>query len=243
MKSPVILLHGLTGTPQEMLPLGRYLNEHGYNTVLPHLPGHKDNFQELAKARAGEWLSCAEAALKCTRTEYEHPVHLIGLSMGSLLALHCAATFPGEVASVTALSPPIRLRNTSEDILLRAASFLPDVLIARLSWMRHKSPRAPDCLALPHPTAPGFPINAAIRFAQVRRRVKGRVHRITCPVLIAYDPRDHLVGPSGVLWLQNKLRSCTVQVEQVPGGEHELTLGHSYQKVYERIKEFLGGIS
>ena len=39
-RKAVLLIHGYTGTPSEMLPLGNYLNQLGYTVLCRRLPGH-----------------------------------------------------------------------------------------------------------------------------------------------------------------------------------------------------------
>lgn len=39
----ILLIHGYTGSPRDMIWLGHQLNEAGYNIYIPRLPGHGTN--------------------------------------------------------------------------------------------------------------------------------------------------------------------------------------------------------
>ena len=102
----ILLLHGLTGTPGEVEPLGKYLSARGISTFGPWLKGHGTNPKDLAKTNWQDWADSAREA-------YDHlkkncsKVFVGGLSMGADQALHLAANVP--VAGVISMSAPIRI--------------------------------------------------------------------------------------------------------------------------------------
>jgi carboxylesterase len=103
----VLLVHGFTGSPAELRPLGRYLNERGLTVAAPLLPGHGTTPEDANRWHWKDWLGCAESALadlqsKCRR------VFVGGLSLGSLLALMLAARHHN-LAGVIAYSPAIQV--------------------------------------------------------------------------------------------------------------------------------------
>jgi len=80
-----LLLHGFTGTPSEMRPLGQRLAARGYTVCAPLLPGHGTRVDELARTTWEEWFSAAlESWSELGKQASERVV--AGLSMGALLA-------------------------------------------------------------------------------------------------------------------------------------------------------------
>lgn len=57
----VLLLHGYTGAPSEMRPLGDYLHALGYTVSCVRLPGHGTSIKDLEATTATDWYAAAEA--------------------------------------------------------------------------------------------------------------------------------------------------------------------------------------
>jgi carboxylesterase len=103
----VMLIHGLTGTPNEMRFLAKYLNKRGYSIACPRLANHGEPLGVLKKTT---WQDCyqsvREAFLKI-RTNHSGPLYAAGLSMGALLSIVLAEEFSREVAAISCLSPTL----------------------------------------------------------------------------------------------------------------------------------------
>jgi carboxylesterase len=84
-----LLLHGLTGAPSEMRPVGEALARAGFRAVGPLLPGHGTRPEDLETVTRGDMLDAARDAL--LSLQGARSVYLCGLSMGALLAVHLAA--------------------------------------------------------------------------------------------------------------------------------------------------------
>ncbi|MDX1438085.1 MAG: alpha/beta fold hydrolase [Anaerolineales bacterium] len=84
-----LLIHGFPGTPAEMRPLGRALNEDGWRTKGILLPGFGPEIIELNNYGRKDWIAAAEKAwLEIYRAD--SPTILIGYSMGAAVALNLA---------------------------------------------------------------------------------------------------------------------------------------------------------
>jgi len=105
-----LLLHGFTGTPAEMRPLGEHLAERGFAVRAPLLPGHGALVEDLARTTWRDWYATAEESWGELGKRSERRA-VVGLSMGALLALHLAHEHASEVGAVAALAPAIRLRD------------------------------------------------------------------------------------------------------------------------------------
>ncbi len=102
----VLLVHGFTGSPDEMLDLGKYLNDQGCSVRCDLLPGHGTKVADLSKTTWHDWYGAVRKAYLEMSADGS-PVHVCGNSMGGTLVLHLATHFP--VASVSAYSAPIYL--------------------------------------------------------------------------------------------------------------------------------------
>src|SRR5581483_4071510 len=102
----LLLLHGLSGTPSEVQPLGDYLSDKGISVLGPWLKGHDTNPKDLAKTRWQDWAGSVHEA-------YDHlkkncsKIFVGGLSMVADQALHLAANIP--VAGVISMAAPVKI--------------------------------------------------------------------------------------------------------------------------------------
>lgn len=126
-KVGVLLLHGLTGMPNEMRPIAKALESIGCEVEIPMLPGHGAGHKELLATGWKDWVAGANECLDALSQRCDH-VFLGGLSMGSLVAVPLALKSP-KVRGIIAMSPTIRYdsQNSSNpfQVLLPLIDFLP----------------------------------------------------------------------------------------------------------------------
>jgi len=102
----VILVHGLTGTPNEMKFLANFLNKMGYSVICPRLVNHGEPLDILKHTKWQDFYqSVRESFIKLNETE--ELIFVSGLSMGALLALLLAEEFKDRIAGVSCLSPTL----------------------------------------------------------------------------------------------------------------------------------------
>jgi alpha-beta hydrolase superfamily lysophospholipase len=90
-KTVVLLVHGFTGTPWEMRPLGDFLAAAGIASLAVRLPGHGTTPEDLAGRRWQEWLRSVEHGYQVLSEEFPS-VFGMGMSTGCLLLLAAAAS-------------------------------------------------------------------------------------------------------------------------------------------------------
>lgn len=95
----ILLIHGLTGTPNEMRIVGKGLNKAGFTVYGMQLSGHCGNEADLCKTTWQDWYHSVEKAAALLQTKVDR-VFVSGLSMGALLALKLAADQPKLVKGV-----------------------------------------------------------------------------------------------------------------------------------------------
>jgi len=117
---PVVLLHGLLGSPAYLAPLARVLAAEGRRVLVPDLPGHGGSTQ----LRPFTFASAADHLAAAIREVTTEPPALLGHSLGAPMAVTWAARHP--VRSLVAASPvgmvPLDLGRTAE--LMAAAPAL-----------------------------------------------------------------------------------------------------------------------
>ena len=86
----VLLVHGFTGCPASMRPMGEWLAERGISSVGPRLAGHGTSWNDLETTTWQDWEREAEDGLSDLAGRCGDVI-VVGLSMGGALALHLAA--------------------------------------------------------------------------------------------------------------------------------------------------------
>ena len=66
-----LCLHGLTGTPYEVRPLGEALAQRGVRAFGPALPGHNETPEQLARTRHQDWVGAAREHVTKLRSGHE----------------------------------------------------------------------------------------------------------------------------------------------------------------------------
>ncbi|MEQ1613873.1 MAG: alpha/beta fold hydrolase [Hyphomicrobiaceae bacterium] len=107
-RTGVLLLHGLSGTPNEMRSLAEHLGKAGHTVSCPLLAGHCGSYDDLKQSTWQDWAASAEAALARLRAKCDLIV-VGGLSTGAILSLLLAARHPDGVHGVIPLAPTLWL--------------------------------------------------------------------------------------------------------------------------------------
>ena len=102
----VILIHGLTGTPNEMRFLANFLNRAGFTVQCPRLANHGTSIHILKKTTWQECYQTVRRTYADLRRSHDR-IYVSGLSMGALLALLLAEEFKATTAAVSCLSPTL----------------------------------------------------------------------------------------------------------------------------------------
>jgi carboxylesterase len=182
-----LCLHGLTGTPYEVRPLGEALARAGIRALGPALPGHNETPARLAAVRWQDWLDSARAHLRELREQHDL-VFVVGLSMGGLLALALAAEEP--LGALVVVGTPLRLRQPIPLLVPLAKHVRPFVAKSGGSDIRDPAARAR------HPSYPVMPLAAVHQLVRLQRRVRAALPAVTAPLLVAHGAHDRTADPA-----------------------------------------------
>ena len=120
----LVLLHGFTGTGQDMAGIAQSF-EQDYETLVLDLPGHGQSADRV-RADAAGFDECVDDLVATLESAGHRQAHWLGYSMGARLALGCAVRHPGSVASLVLLGG----RAGIADPIERAARCREDAVLA-----------------------------------------------------------------------------------------------------------------
>ncbi|MBW2267728.1 MAG: alpha/beta fold hydrolase [Deltaproteobacteria bacterium] len=206
-----LCLHGLTGTPYEVRPLGEALSRAGVRAVGPLLPGHGGEPAALRRTPYTAWLDAARAEV--LRLHGNHDVVFgVGLSMGGLVTLLLAAECGFD--AVVCVGVPLALRQPGA-ALARFAKYL-----VRELPKRHGSDICDPEARARHPGMPVMPLAAVAELQKLQRVVRARLTEIHVPLLAAHGARDETAHPGDAETILQKVASAEKQHLLLPGSGH-----------------------
>lgn len=101
VKKAVLLCHGYTGYPGELIRPGTDLFEAGFDVYCPRYPGHGTSAKDFLASKAEDWIGTAYDAFAYLAQRYEH-VSLVGHSMGGAIATIIADAFDADTLALLA---------------------------------------------------------------------------------------------------------------------------------------------
>lgn len=234
----VLLLHGFTGSPWDVRPLGESLAAAGFRVHAPRLPGHGASPEDMRSVRAGDWRAVVEGLLSELSADGA-PVHLVGLSMGALLLASEAARRPASVGGLVLLAPALRLRGLDARVSTRLA---PLGLLPRLKpWIFKSTTDLHDPEALAQaPILPAYPSARLEDLRQVQRWARRDLPMVQAPTLIMDAAHDRVVRPAAAREVASLLRrSARVRRVHLARGGHILPRDYEGPRVAKETIAFL----
>jgi carboxylesterase len=224
----VLLLHGYSGSPASLRPMGEWLAREGYSVAGPRLPGHGTEWRELADTAWQDIAGEAERALKELSGRCEVVV-VAGLSVGGLLAFHLAAHHaPPLVAGVVAVNPYVR-----NPIF----AFLP--LVRRI---RRRVKGVINDIKREGQDELGYevlPVAGIAQLARLMAVVQKELPDVRCPVRVFLSDVDHVVPKGTVRWAFARLGSRDKELIELHDSYHVATLDNDAESIFQGTHAFV----
>lgn len=237
----VLCVHGLTGTPWEVRPIGEALAHHGYATIGPLLAGHGD-VDALEASRWTDWYASVESAFDTLRDGGRRKVVLLGFSMGSLLALRLAALRPDDVVGVVAMGVPLEFPGWKRAAIETLARLRSAPVLGGLIGRRDKR-GGPDIrvlrMAQANPSLSQFPYPTLRELVALQDEVRGLLPTVRAPLLLLHGALDHAAAPDDSARVAQMVASADVQRRVFPRSFHHLAVDLDRDEVMREILQFV----
>ncbi len=223
----VLLMHGLTGVPNELHVLGDRIARDGYTVLIPLLPGRGTVARDMDRLSWEDWMIAAVGAYDDLANTHERIV-IGGLSAGATMALDLA------------------LRRRAEALLLYAPALGIANRLAYLTpyaWRLVRRWRSPagGTPGTPGPAVSTYdpvPLRAVAELVRGMRRIRPRLDRITAPALIIHSAADRYVPVANARALARRLGG-PVELVILEGPGHAITADAEREAVSDRTRAFL----
>ena len=226
----VLLIHGFTGSPAEMLLLGEFLNRAGFTVLGVRLEGHGTNELNLMKTTNEDWFNSVLDGYKML-SGFCEKVFVAGFSMGGLLTLKLAAICG--VEKIVTLSAPIFINDEWHLKDLPPRSECKDFCVI---CPRRRLKNVPPAVNKVYRRMPYVSVHELVNLLE---EVKIILPRITAPILIMHGDADHTAQPASADFIEKNISSTVVKKIIVPNCGHLLPLTESREFVFEEVLRFL----
>lgn len=216
-----LFIHGFTGGIFEIEPLSEYLKQHHYLTHTFTLKGHTGRRADMRRATREDWYRQAGSELEQLALDGEG-VHVIGFSMGALIASRLAVRYKSLVQSLTLLAAPVFPLNPGEIVKTLGSPAMLKNYVSKFG---------------------STPIHANREFNRIVRESFALFPKIEAPTLIVQGKRDHLVKTKSAAYLDRHIGSPGKEILLVERSGHLLCYCEEKDKVLDKVHQFIQGAS
>jgi len=226
-----LLVHGFTGTPQNVRPLADYLARRGLAVSAPRMPGHGTTVADLDQTGPQDWLGAAEQALTELK-ERCSTVFVAGISMGGTLALELARRHP-ELAGVVVMAAPVQAMEALQPLVddpdrpvtvpapwATVGVLTEDVGVGGIAYLE-------------------MPLGALERGMGLMSQVREGLGDVTVPTLLIYGDADQVVDKANGPFVLEGIKAIDKRLLALPDSSHEVTLDVDRERVMVEVYDFI----
>ena len=255
-----ILIHGLTGTPNEIKFLGVSLNKKGYTVICPRLKNHGAPLDVLKDTKWEDFYQSVRDAYMEVKDGHRF-IFVSGLSMGALLALLLADEFRDRINGVSCLSPTLFYDGWNTpwyNFLLPLAIHTPlrnyfyhkedppyGVKNKRMRERLHNyysNAGIDDAGKISEYGYPFFPVALLCQLKSLVSHLVSRLENIHVPVQLIQAKDDDISSVKNSQFIYDRVRSKTKEIVLLYDSYHCITADQERKTVTAKIEEFFSKI-
>jgi carboxylesterase len=219
-RAHALCVHGYTGSPYEVRVVADALAQIGVSSTSPLLPGHGTEPEALSRTSWRDWVRASDdefAALP------PGPRVLVGSSMGALLMLRLAASFPDRVSAVVLLAPALRYFADGA-----IAGRLARRGLWRLYPMMQKAESGGDLRDAEgqanNPCYPRLATRGIGELQALQREVEPMLPLVRAPLCVFHGAQDHTIPKEASAVIAERVSSLVVEHHVLRDSFHVLGL-------------------
>ena len=230
-----LLIHGFTGAPTEMRPLGEYLADKGYSVLGIRLAGHGTDIADLNRMTWMDWSNSVLDGWNILQPLSER-IFMIGLSTGGVLAFYHASFLPVDgvvsMSAFYAVEPDPRLR-----ILPLYAKLVPYASKGESDW---QDPNAVE----DHFSYARYPTRALYQLTKLLEENRKVLPMVKVPSLLIHARKDIGLPLHNLDRLYNAIGTPENQKQKLvlENSGHVVTRDLDKELVFSEIHKFIQNI-
>lgn len=221
-RKKALLIHGITGSADEMRPLAIYLQKQGISSYCPKLKGHGTSFYDVEKYRMKDWTKQIES-----EAAKDHYDYVLGLCAGANLAVDLAVERQYE--KVVLLSPLFWYPPKYFGL-----TFAFTIPLAHPFYRYYPKRPIHYETMIAYNVLPTINVWDLYRYNRITLK---KLPQLSSKTLVIFGGADDLYNPKLPAYLAKTIKNS--QVEIIPGAQHVITKDGAQDKCFALIKEFL----
>jgi len=229
----VLLVHGFTGSPVELLPLGEFLAGQGCTVLGVRLAGHGTSPEDLAQTGWRDWVASAREGLERLRAEREQ-VYIVGYSLGGLITLHLASRYPIDGAAL--LATPLYAKDWRLAMIPLARHFI--------RYIHMGGPESPDPEVRERFWSyDRWPLNSLHQVTKFMKQTRLELPQVRVPLLILHGDLDQTVPADCPQEIHDRAASVDKTILHFANSTHSLPQDHDREQVWQSIHQFIARLA
>ena len=230
-KNGVYIIHGFTNSTYETRDLAHYLGEQGFYTKAINLPGHGTTPEDCNRTKFTDWIEFTEQGVAEMSSRCDN-IYVIGISMGSVLALHLSSFFP--INAAVFASTVLEFKDYFYTRILTP-------IFHRIVPFREKKLSYPKAIRdkLDYLGYKVWPISAANEMRKLTNKVQKELPAIKCPALVIHSAKDMLSPQSNISLVYDNISSEIKEKFIVNQANHNLfTNSPDQELIFQKINSY-----
>ena len=256
----VILIHGLTGTPNEVRHLATILHKAGYSVVCPRLAKHGEPLDILKRASWEEFYETVKQVF-LRESESGNSIYVAGLSMSALFVLLLAAEFPEKLSGGVCLAPTLFFDGWNVPWytrLLPLASYTPLKYVfyfkesppyglknERMRSMVHRyysRAKLNDIEEISKFGYAYFPVSLIYQLRRLAKKATSIMGAVRIPLLLIHPEEDDTASLKNSEIIYNGVSSLNKKLIVLNDSYHVITADQEREKVAREVQKFIDSI-
>ncbi|XID75792.1 alpha/beta hydrolase [Alkanindiges sp. WGS2144] len=224
----VLLLHGFTGTPQDLKKLANFLKSQGFACYAPIYKAHGLGAEAIVGSGITAWWQDALDAFEFLQSHGYGKISIVGHSMGGVFALRLAQDF--KLASVTTMCSPIKKRPLHD---------LTQRLIAYAEQYKKYEQKTPEHIQQEITDFAQSDFSVVQGISDFTEQTGQGLAEVKCPLLVLQGELDDVCYQQSAQIIYEQAGSAVKEIKTYANSGHMLMLEADHQKVFRDIVGFL----
>lgn len=233
----VLLLHGFTGTPQDLKKLSTSLKNQGFACYVPIYSAHGFGAEALLHSSVNQWWEDAQAAYAFLHSHGYAKISVIGHSLGGVFALQLAQNH-NLTAMISLCAPIVSAPDLPSDTL-----DLKSRLRAYATQYKKLEQKPDEVINLELALLEQQTGSLFDDIAQFIAATSAGLANIHCPVQVLQGVLDASRYQHSAAFIAEKVSSAIKQSHYYPHSGHMLMLEADHQQVFRDIAGFLAEVN
>lgn len=232
----ILLLHGITATPQCMRYLAETLHKAKFTVSVPIIEGHGTHYKHLGETEWQDWYDSAERAFQELKAQCPR-VMVAGLSMGGLLTAHLAYHHRNTVRAIGLMATPLFL----DGFMIR--SVFPTVWKTPLKRIYKYQPKHIPAIRDPHArrrhqTYTKIPVASVATLLELQKVVRQELKHIRQPAILIHSLHDETVPFGNMDYIKAILAGEEIKTVTLKKSNHIITVDYDKDLVAKHLVRF-----